>query len=325
MRKSIFCILSILSCFAAAPARANWEYSGTYLGDGWYTDDGSRFVLSVRGGAALGFASIKNDVGALTTEYYINPSDGMVISAAYYDACVTGGGCNGFEYAGIGETSALPAAKDFQEYSFAAGASLGWTIPNRPQWRLELGWDHIAEAEYNASPLYEGDLALSGGDVEGVVVHVQSGSITSKVTTDIISVMAFYDFFTGVQKPVRKMIPYIGFGAGYADTTTTLNLVDPYGDLSTSVDLQNFGELDDYGVLNFYRSENSSSNVAGVLAAGVSYGISQNMFLDFGARLAYIPKIKWALKNEDGTRTRDWVSAENMIYANIMLGLRFEF
>ena len=325
MRKSIFCILSVLSCFAVAPARANWEYSGTYLGDGWYTDDGSRFVMSVRGGAALGFGSIKNEVGALTTEYYINPGDGMVISAAYYDACVEGGGCAGFEYAGMGETSALPAAKDYREYSFAAGASLGWTIPNRPQWRLEIGWDHISEAEYNASPLYEGDLHLTGGDVEGVVVHVQSGSIQSKVTTDLISAMAFYDFFDGMQKPVRKMIPYVGFGVGYADTTTTLNLVDPYGDLSTSVDLQNFGELDDYGVLNFYRSENSSSNIAGVLALGVSYGINQTMFLDFGARVSYIPKIKWTLKNEDGSRTRDWLSAENMIYANIMLGLRFEF
>lgn len=325
MRKSIFCILSILACFAAAPARANWEYPGTYLGDGWYSDDGSRFVMSVRGGAAFGHASIKNDVGALSTEYFVNESDGMVISAAYWEKCVEAGGCEGYVSAGIGETSALPAAKDFQEYSFAAGASLGWTLPNRPQWRLEIGWDHISEAEYNASPLYEGDLTLTGGEIEGVVVHVQSGAIQSKLTTDIISAMAFYDFFKGVQKPARKMIPYIGFGVGYADTKTTLNLVDPYGDLSTSVDLQNFGELDDYGVLNFYRSENNSSNIAGVLAAGVSYGINQTMFLDFGARVAYIPKIKWTLRNEDGSRTRDWVSAEDMIYANIMLGLRFEF
>ncbi|MBD5401097.1 hypothetical protein HDR61_05160 [bacterium] len=325
MRKNIFSLLFGLSCIAAMPAYANWEYSGTYLGDGWYSDNGSRFVMSVRGGAALGFASIKNDVGALTTEYYYNPGNDMVISAAYYDACVAGGGCDGFIYAGIGETSDLPATKDFQEYSFAAGASLGWTIPNYPQWRVEVGWDHIAEAEYNASPLYEGDLTLTGGDVDGIVIRVQSGSVTSKVSTDIISAMAYYDFFDGIQKPLQKMIPYVGFGIGYANTKTTLNLSDPYGDLSTSVDLQNFGELDDYGVLNFYKSEHDSSNIAGVLAGGVSYGITQTMFLDFGARVAYIPKIKWTLKNADGSRTRDWISAENMIYANIMLGLRFEF
>lgn len=78
MRKNIFCILSVLSCFAAAPAFANWEYSGTYLGDGWYTDDGSRFVMSVRGGAALGFGSIKNEVGALTTEYYVKDRKSVV-------------------------------------------------------------------------------------------------------------------------------------------------------------------------------------------------------------------------------------------------------
>ncbi len=69
MRKRIFCILSVLSCLVATPAAANWEYSGTYLGDGYYSDDGSRFVMSVRGGASFGFGSIKNEVGSLTTEY----------------------------------------------------------------------------------------------------------------------------------------------------------------------------------------------------------------------------------------------------------------
>jgi len=325
MRKSLFGILSVLSCLAVMPANANWEYSGTYLGDGVYHDDGSRFVMSVRGGASLGFASIKNEVGSLTTEYYVNPADGMVISAAYYDACVAGGGCAGFAYAGIGDLADVSPAKDFSEFAFAAGASLGWTIPNRPQWRIEVGWDHVTEMEYNESPLFEGDLTLAGGDIEGIVITAQSGSAQSKVSTDIISAMAFYDFFDGMYKPLRKVIPYVGFGIGYADTETTLNLSDLYGDLSTSVDLQNFGEADDYGVVQFYRSKTSSSNIAGVLAAGISYGVTESMFLDFGARVSYIPKIKWALENADNSRKRDWFSAENMIYANIMLGLRFEF
>lgn len=325
MRKRIFCILSVLSCLVATPAAANWEYSGTYLGDGYYSDDGSRFVMSVRGGASFGFGSIKNEVGSLTTEYYVNPGDGMVISAAHYDACVKGGGCDGFLYAGMGDLADVKPASDFSEFSFAAGASLGWTIPNRPQWRLEVGWDHITEMEYNQSPLFDGDLPLTGGDVSDVVIIAQSGSAQSKISTDIISAMAFYDFFDGLQKPVRKVIPYVGFGIGYADSKTTLNLSDLYGDLSTSVDLQNFGEADDYGVVQFYRSKTSSSNITGLVALGLSYGITETMFFDFGARVAYIPKIKWALTNKDDTRTRDWFSAESMIYANIMLGLRFEF
>ena len=325
MRKSVFCAFGVLSCLVAMPAMANWQYPGTYLGDGWYEDNGSRFVMSVRGGANYGFASIKNEIGSLTTDYYVSQTDGLVISAAYYDACVEAGGCDGFVYAGVGETAALPAAKDFGEYSFAAGASIGWTIPWHPQWRLELGWDHMARAEYNATPLYEGDLTLSGGDVSGMVVHVQSGAVQSKVSTDIISVMAFYDFYDGIEKPLEKIIPYVGFGLGYADTKTVLNLWDPYGDLSTSIDLQNFGERDDWDVLQFYRSENNSSNIAAVIAGGVSYGLTDYMFLDLGARLSYIPKIKWTLENQDGTRVRDWISADNMIYASIMLGLRFEF
>ena len=156
-------------------------------------------------------------------------------------------------------------------------------------------------------------------------IFVQSGAVQSTVTTDIISAMAFYDFFEGLEKPLNQWIPYVGLGLGYADSKTVMDLSDPYGDLSTSVDLQNFGETDDYGVIQFNRSTHNTSNVAAVAALGVSYGIGEGMFLDLGARVAYIPKIKWVLQNADDTRERDWFNAENMIYANLMLGVRFEF
>lgn len=325
MRKSLLLVLPFLSCLMSGVAVANWQYGGTYVGDGAYTDDGTRFVISVRGGGSMGFGTIKNKIGSLTSEYYYNPDDGMIISAAYKEACKDQGGCENFVYAGVGELGDLPADKDYESFAFAAGASIGWTIPNRPQWRVELGWDHITESEYNASPLFEGDLTLTGGTVEGLTVHVQSGGVQSKITTDIISAMAFYDFFDGLQKPTRTIIPYVGFGIGYADVKTKMNLSDLYGDLSTSVDLQNFGVLDDYGVLQFYRSETSTSTIAGLVAVGLSYGITDTMYLDLGARVAYVPKVKFALTNADDTRDRDWFDAENMIYANVMLGLRFEF
>lgn len=326
MRKRIFYLLTGLACLTATVAHANWQYDGEYIGDGWYSDDGARFVISGRGGFAMGFAGIKNKMGALSSEYYINPEDDMVISSPYYYSCVENGGCENFVSAGVGHLSALSATKDFEGFSFAGGASIGWIMPNRPQWRIEGGWDHISESEYNAGPLFEGELALTGGSVDGVVVHVQSGSVQSKVSTDIVSVMAYYDFFDGIQKPVNKVIPYVGFGLGYADTKTVLNLSDPYGDLSEDADLrENFGELGEYGIVQFYRSETSSSNIAGLIAAGVSYGITDSTFFDFGARIAYIPKISWSLRNADDTRHREWFTAENIFYANVMMGLRFEF
>lgn len=322
MRIKLAAILSVISCVCAGSAHANWQYPGTYLGDGWYQDDGSRFIMSLRGGAAFQRGEIANEIGSMTAEYYINP-EGIVISAAYYDAC--GAGCVDFEYAGLGNLASLPAGKDLSNFSFAAGASIGWTIPNSPQWRIELGWDHIAESDYNASPLFEGELALEGGNVPDVVVSVQSGGTHSSITTDIISVMAFYDFFDGYKKPLKKFIPYVGFGVGYAASTTVLNLSDLYGDLSLSVDLQKYGELDDYGVLQFYKSENDNANIAGLLALGFSYGLTETMFFDMGARVTYVPKVTWTLSNEDGSHQRDWYSAKNIIYANIMLGIRFEF
>ena len=312
--------MPFLSCLVATLAHANWEYPGYYVGDGAYTDDGSRFVVSLRGGASVSAATIKNQVGSLTSEYYYDPDSGDIMSAGY-----CGENCDQYTYAGIADLSALPPRTDFSALSFAAGASLGWTIPNKPQWRLELGWDHISESEYNSSPLYEGDLELTGGDIDGIVLHLTSGGVQSSVTTDVISAMAFYDFYDGLQKPLRTVIPYVGFGIGYADSKTVLNLADLFGDLSESVDMGNFGEKDDYGVVQFYRSETSSANIAGVLALGLSYGITESMYFDLGARLMYIPKIKWKLTNVDNTRNRDWFSAENMFLANIMLGIRFEF
>ncbi len=328
--RKIFLLPLLVLAFVGG-ARANWQYDGTYIGDGWYTDDGMRFVLSFRGGASMGMASMKNEVGALSTEYYYNETDGSIISAAYYDACVDAGGCDGFVYAGVGELGALPATEDFSSFAAAAGVSVGWTIPNSPQWRVELGYDHISESSYSAAPLYAGDLTLTSG----VVASLESGAVQSNVSTDIISAMAFYDFFDSLNKPLRQMIPYVGFGVGYADSKTVMNLSDLYGDLSYSVDLGNFGEYDDYGVLQFYRSTTHTSNIAGLLSAGFSYGINEQMFLDFGVRLMYIPNIKWALSNDAAqdiesssdydARSRDWISADGMIYTNFMLGLRFEF
>lgn len=320
MKGRIISVFTVLSCLAGAPALANWQYSGVYVGDGWYQDDGSRFVLSARGGASFGFGSIKNEMGALTSFYVYNETTGVIIPEG---ACY-GDSCTGYVPIGYAELGSLPAAKDFESFSFAAGASIGWTLPNRPQWRLEAGWDHITESDYNASPMFDGQLTLQGTD-SGLAIQVPSGSVHSTVSTDVISVMAFYDFFDGYQKPISQVIPYIGFGLGYADTTTVLNVADPYGDLSLSAELGAYGELDDNYVLHFYKSETSSANIAGILALGLSYGLTETMFVDFGARLTYIPKVKWKLSNSDGSQHRDWFSAENMIYANIMVGLRFEF
>ncbi len=329
MRKNLLKLLtiSILACLCVTPSMANWQYSGTYVGDGWFRDDGSRFVISARGGASYSRGTVQNDVGALTTAYYYDPATGAVISDLYYYSCATGD-CSHYELAGQGELGKLPPNKDYSSFAVAIGASLGFTIPNRPQWRAEVGWDHIAESEYNVSPLFEGDMLLTGGTAGDVMIFAQSGGVQSKISTDIISAMIYYDFFDGLQKPIETTIPYIGFGVGYADVKTTLHMSDLYGDLSSSIELQNYGNPVQYGdvkLLDFYKSEYTNSTIAGIVAAGISYGITETMFLDFGARIAYVPKVKWTLSNNDGTRHRDWFSAKNMIYANVMLGLRFEF
>ena len=318
----------MLSVLCIAPAIAGWQYDGYYVDDAYYTENDVRFVIGFRGGVSWGNAKIKNDVGNLYGYYYVNDVTGDVVSQIAWEAA---GEPTGWTDAGYGELSTLPAKENFSEWAFTAGGSIGFTIPYHPNWRLEAAYDHIAETDYNQIPLFDGDLEVSGGDLpEGSVVHVSSGGATSTVSTDVVSAMAYYDFFSGDQKPLYTIIPYVGLGLGYATSKTTLKLADIYGDLSTDSDLQNYGTPDLSGVIQFTPPTDkskypSSENIAAIGALGFSYGISEYTFLDFGARVIYIPKINWELVNSDATLHREWFSAKDMIYSNFTVGLRFEF
>ncbi len=320
-------LFSMLTVLFVAPAFAGWQYGGYYVDDGMHSDDGTRFIISGRGGLSWANAKVHNDVGNLYGYYYIDETTGAVISALAWEAA---GGPAGYLNAGYGDLSSLPAKENFSKTAFTAGGSIGFTIPYHPQWRLEAGYDHIAETDYNQIPLFEGNLAVSGGNIGDAVVHVSSGGASATVSTDIISAMAYYDFFSGNQKPMNQIIPYIGLGVGYAMSRTTLKLADIYGDLSTDSDLQNYGTPDADGVLQFTPPLDkskfpSSTNVAAIGALGLAYGINEYTFLDFSARLMYIPKITWNLVNSDASQHREWFSAKNMLYTNLMVGLRFEF
>lgn len=326
MRKRNILFLSLLTALVGGNSWAGWQYPGTYVGDGWYQDDGSRFVISARGGASFGMGTIKNHVGAIVTDYYVNPDMNLLATSIQ---CKISGQCDDWIYAGYGNLSSVPPTKDLETFSFTAGASIGWTIPNRPQWRIEAGWDHIADSDYNASPMFRGEVPLVGGDVIDIAAEVESGSVNSQLSTDVYSVMAFYDFYDGLYKPTRTFIPYVGFGLGYANTETILNLSDPYGDIAYQQELAQYGDVvttdNGVNVIEFYRSVRTTANVAGVLAVGASYGISENMYFDFGLRMMYLPEIKWGLSNEDNTKHREMFSSENNIYINALIGIRFEF
>lgn len=317
MRSRIFYFIVCACALNIGTARANWQYSGEYTYNMAYTDSGERATVSLRGGMTYAMAKVKNEVGSIVPSFCVNRTTGEIILLGAGEDCSS---YSGFEDAGTGNYGDLKAS-DLSGIGFSGGASIGWVLPNRPQWRLELGWDHFSEIDYNETPLFSGKMKLSGGDT----VSIESGSVQSTISSDIFSVMAYYDFFDGVQKPLSKMIPYIGLGFGYADIKTTLNLSDPWGDLSQAEDLTNFGTPNEHGVIQFNRSKTNSSSVAGVAALGFSYGLNKYLFVDLGARLSYIPSVKYRLVNSDDTRRMDLFSAKNLIYTNIMLGVRFEF
>ena len=321
MMKKLFLVLPLISCVCIGSAHANWEYrNGIDDSVGWLTDNGARFVLSLRGGASYGIAKIHNEIGDLSPAFFYNGNN--VISQGFLELSC-GSACDDYELAGYGNIGKLPAREDYKKFTFAAGLSIGWVMPNHQNFRLEVTWDRMSEADYSSSPLFEWNLALSGGDLSSA--YVQSGAVQSTVTTDVISAMTIYDFFDGIEKPLHTMVPYIGIGLGYATSQTEMQLTDLYGDLSLDMDLQNYGERDADTALDFYKSTTKTSNVAALFVFGVSYGIVDKMFLDFGARIIYIPQIEWSLANADDTRHREWFSARNVVYTNLMLGMRFEF
>lgn len=313
-------ILHFIICACAlnvGTACANWQYSGEYTYDMAYRDNGERATVSLRGGMTYAMAKVENNVGSIVPSFCVNRTTGEVIPLGGDNDCSA---YAGFEDAGTGNYGNLKAS-DLSGISFSGGASIGWILPDRPQWRLELGWDHFSEIDYNETPLFSGDMKLSGGDT----IYMESGSVQSTISSDIISVMAYYDFFDGVRKPLNEMIPYIGLGFGYADVKTVMNLSDPWGDLTVAGALTDFGVPDEYGIMQFYRSKTNTSTVAGIAALGFSYGLNKYLFVDLGARLSYIPTVKYRLVNADDTRRMDLFSAKNLFYANVMLGIRFEF
>lgn len=320
-------ICSLIFAICSVSANANWEYNS--LG-GHYNDDGSRVTVSVRAGGAFGTAGITNELGTLIPEpYWYDEINNTVIPSAQCPGGV--GNCgllSGYHNLGTFDIAKLPADKKFSSFSFTSGIGLGMTLPYVPQWRVEAAWDHIAKADYNAFPMFNGDLT---SEITGEVVNIQSTGVHSNITTDIFSLVFYHDFFDGIQKPLHEFIPYIGIGAGYADSTTMLNVTDLYGDLSGQDSMQDLGEDIGGPALRFYTSENSSRNVAVLGALGFSYGLDTNVFLDMGIRLMWLPKVTWALNNAQsetattGFRTRDIFSARNMLYGTATIGIRFEF
>ncbi len=311
-------------CVSAIPAFAGWQYNGYYIKDGYYNDDGSRFVIGGYGGISFVNGKIKNDMGSVQTDYYANSSSGIVISGTAYSMLDSTQRAD-YNYIGIGDVSEIPAAKNLSKTAFAAGGYIGFSLPYHPQWRLQAAFDHVSEITYDRIPLFEGEINLTSG----TRAHVYSSGVQSTLTTDVISVAAVYDFFEGTKKPLNTFIPYIGVGAGYAMSKTTVKLTDIFGDLSQDSDLNNYGTLVN-GILVFDNPTDAekyptSNNFALLGMIGASYGINEYTFVDLGARFMYIPKTTWTIANSDGSAHRDWFSADNMIYTTVNVGLRFEF
>ena len=70
----------MLTVLFVAPAFAGWQYGGYYVDDGMHSDDGTRFIISGRGGLSWANAKVHNDVGNLYGYYYIDETTGEYLN-----------------------------------------------------------------------------------------------------------------------------------------------------------------------------------------------------------------------------------------------------
>ena len=191
-------LIALFLVLFTASLYANWEYGGGY------NEDGSRLSISVRGGIAMPFSKMKNNLGPTTVDYYTD-DDGTVFS----DDPLCTGGTGTCSYLASIDLGKLPVYKKYESMSWVGGASIGMTIPYMPQLRVEMDWLHIAESDYDSNPLFKGDVETEAGILSNSVASAQTS-----IETDIISAMFYYDFFEGIVKPKNTIIPYINVGIG---------------------------------------------------------------------------------------------------------------
>jgi len=328
MKKIVaLCALHFALCL---PARANWE-----SGRGYAVAGGDRLTLKFYGGAAIPYAVMKNELGEMPVDYYWVPDiNGVPIGLTDDADCLLDSpACEFLGRVNLGE---FGVAAKYNQFSWAAGASVGMVWGTKANFRAELDWLHIAKTEISANPVFRGESAFPVYDSGGAIIDPNTGetlelevfnllgSATIKTYTDIISAMIYKDFYKGNTKPLNQAVPYIGGGVGFASTTNEISFVD-YGDLP--LDFQAMADCvpaGGYTLCQFPVVKTQSNNVALSATVGFSYGLDNRTFLDFGARGTVIPKILFDIGDGEG-KTKTIFSATPIVFGTITAGIRFEF
>lgn len=301
--------MAIAAILTAGAANANWSY----IQDGY--DDGARFYVKVAGGMALSLGGdVSSNLGSVdliaectkgTTDAcgFFSPYEGHQQDATLYD------------YYGAGAIELNPST-NLEIQTWTTNIAMGFVMPRSSNVRLELSWDRISESSYNASPLFLTDETTT----QGFPVGKESvASLTSKMSSDIVMAMFYYDFFDGATKRPFEFIPYVGAGLGFSSTKIKSSVSDG-GALATTWGLVEF--VDQTG--GMFPSENYSSGLALGAAVGFSYGLHEMAFLDIGAKIIMANGAEWNLTNPAGNE-RALISTDNVIYGIVSAGLRFEF
>lgn len=298
-------------------------------------DDGGRIYISAKiGGVGVLASKMENELGKdFTSNFYVlEPTTDnfiLVSEEVKLDKLDTVTVVSGPTPLNLGESKPQEKLKSFTFYSSLA---LGFVIPEYQNWRTEFSWDHVAQFNYDPSPIFE--QKYNYVDLNNILheFDVPSGAMTTTNTIDLYMLNFYYDFYDSRIKRAGEWIPYIGFGIGYANIITKMQLDDLYGDFSMNSAISSYGyastDADTPNLTLFYESELQKGSLALAGMLGFSFGFTDSVFLDLGLKVSWIDKIHWALTNTSTTTTtgsKNIIGSSSNFLTSGHVGLRLEF
>ncbi len=298
-------------------------------------DDGGRIYISAKiGGVGIFSSKMENELGKdFTSEYIViepTTNNFLMVSRIIKDYEYNSDTALDTQNLNLGDSKPEEKLKSFSFYSSLA---LGFVVPEHPNWRSEFSWDHIAEFNYDASPMFNQTAYYIDSSSVLHSFNINTGAMTSTNKIDLYMLNFYHDFFDSNIKKPNEWIPYIGAGIGYASITTKMQLVDLYADLSYNAAIAAYGYtptdvLSPTGLLDFYESSLQKGSLALSGMFGFSFGFTEKAFLDLGLKLTWIDKIHWGLTDSSSSTTigsKNIIGSDSNFLTSAHVGLRLEF
>lgn len=179
-------------------------------------------------------------------------------------------------------------------------------IKSSPLFGLGIGWKHSHWLRFDATGDYRGDALFLGQDQYPAIGGGTAG--TNEYTADIQSWLGLANAYIDMGNWCG-FTPYIGAGIGFSTLT-----------VSGMKDINVFNRSVAYG------QDNTNTNFAWALHAGVSFDVSPQVAIDLAYRYADLGTAQsGTVTTFDGAASNSGVFIRDITANDVMLGMRYKF